>query len=572
MKRLVLNRLVIISQKNEEARTIEFDEKLTIITGENPDGITINRTGKSLAIKSIYHALGAKLSQYTSNWSNLQLSTILTFTYDENEYEIYREKDRFILVENGTLNFFRNISELRKYFVELFNFRIRMSINKNDDVVYAYPGAIFMPFYVDQDKGWSGSWDSFGDVFNTKWKKEILLYHMGVRTPRYYDLLDEKVELTLTQSEYKREENTLNVVVKKHVEKYKNFLDINIELNNFEHEISQLTNELSIQMNKRNQIKDEIVNCFNAMREYEELYIVAERVYNELLDDVDYVENNYTEESIECPICGTTHENSILNRFHLYSEIEECESTMKQYFEERDKIEKRLQKQTDELKALEDYITRIESILNRRRKAITFKEIVVAEGSKSILEDLKNELGSVQNQIRVIDQKLKEITKEQTAITKAGKHIIDRYLENFKTNLDILNVVDIAEKDLKEFKASFSSGGNDLPSAVLAQMFALYSISVKYSETVCAPIVLDAIFQQEPAKEKINLIWDFVIENQPINSQIVISTTEINDRKFNGKVVHLTKERGLLTKDDYLKERDKILKYKNELLNHLQKT
>ena len=38
MKRLILKKLVIISQKNEEARTIEFDDRLTVITGDNPSG------------------------------------------------------------------------------------------------------------------------------------------------------------------------------------------------------------------------------------------------------------------------------------------------------------------------------------------------------------------------------------------------------------------------------------------------------------------------------------------------------------------------------------------------------
>lgn len=60
MKRLILKKLVIISQKNEEARTIEFDDRLTVITGDNPSGETINRTGKSLVMKSIYYSLGAK--------------------------------------------------------------------------------------------------------------------------------------------------------------------------------------------------------------------------------------------------------------------------------------------------------------------------------------------------------------------------------------------------------------------------------------------------------------------------------------------------------------------------------
>ena len=40
MKRLILKKLVIISQKNEEARTIEFDDRLTVITGDNPSGET----------------------------------------------------------------------------------------------------------------------------------------------------------------------------------------------------------------------------------------------------------------------------------------------------------------------------------------------------------------------------------------------------------------------------------------------------------------------------------------------------------------------------------------------------
>ena len=50
MKRLILKKIVIISEKNEEAKSITFDDKLTIITGDNPNGKTINRTGKSLVM------------------------------------------------------------------------------------------------------------------------------------------------------------------------------------------------------------------------------------------------------------------------------------------------------------------------------------------------------------------------------------------------------------------------------------------------------------------------------------------------------------------------------------------
>lgn len=571
MKRLILKKLVIISQKNEEARIIDFDEKLTIITSENPDSTTINRTGKSLVMKSIYYSLGAKLKKVTSNWSSLQISTILNFSYDNIEYEIYRNKENFIIKINGELIFFKNISELRSYFVNLFNFKIRMPIKKDDEnSVYAFPGAIFMPFYIDQDKGWSGSWDSFSDIFNGSWKQEILLYHMGIRTPKYYDLLDEKVELEMQKKENKRQESTFNIILKNHIEKYKNYLDINVNLEDFSKEISDLTNELSIQMNKRNLIKEEIVKCFNEIRESEELYKVAERVYNELLKDVDYIENELFQDTVTCPICGTPHENSMQNHFNLYSEIEECEATMEKYFEERSKIEKRIEKQMDELNSLEDYINKVNEILNTKREKITFREIVVSEGSKSILEDIRIELSNVQNQIISIENRLKEIRKEQGLITKAGKDINDLYLEKLKLNLNLLNVIDIDEKDLEKFKASFNSGGNDLPCAILAQVYTLYFVSTRKSSTVCAPIVLDAIFQQEPAEEKINKIWDFVTNNQPDNSQLIVSTTEMHGKQTQGKVIQLTKEKGALNQEDYFKEKEKIVYYKNELLNHLK--
>lgn len=571
MKRLVLKKLVIISQKSEEAKVVEFDDKLTVITGENPEGVTINRTGKSVLMKSIYYSLGVKLKKYTSNWNSLQLSTIVFFNYDDKQYELYRSKERFILKCGDTINFFKNISQLREYFVELFNFKIRMPIKKDDtSTVYAYPGAIFMPFYIDQDKGWSGTWDSFSDIFNGQWKQEVLLYHMGIRTSKYYDLLEEKVDLELNNKENKRQETTLKILLKNHIKKYKGYLDINLDLNTFSEEIAQLTNELNIQMNKRNKIKEEMVNCFNELRDLEELFVVAEKVYNELLNDVDYVENYLPEDTVICPICGTTHENSIQNHFNMYSEIQECEETMQFYFEERSKIEKRVQKQMDELKELEDYINKINEILDRKREAVTFKDIVVAEGSKSILEDLRLELSQIQTNIEKIQKRLNDITTEQKGITRAGKHINDLYLDKLKINLEILNVTDIDSKDLKKFKTSFNSGGNDLPCAILAQIFTLYLISSRYSTTVSAPIVLDAIFQQEPAEEKINTIWDFIINNQPQDSQLIISTTEMHDKEVEGKVIQLTKEKGLLNREDYIAEKENIIFYKNELLNRLK--
>lgn len=572
MKRLILKKLVIISQKNEEARIIIFDDTLTVITSDNPEGETKNRTGKSVVMKSIYHALGAKLRKYTTNWNSLQMSTIITFTYDGKEYELYRDKNSFLLKNGEDIHFFSSISELKKFYVDFFEFYLKMPVKQDDEnAVYAYPGAIFMPFYIDQDKGWSGAWDSFNDVFSATWKSEILLYHMGVRTKEYYNLLDDKMEFDKEQKVNKRQLKTYEAVIKNHTEKYKDYLDINLNTENFAEDILSLTSELNTQLVKKNEIKDELINCFNEMKELDELYSSAEFVYNELLADADFVEKELTDEEIVCPICGTVHKNSVENKFYLYSEVEQCEKVIQDYFVEKEKIQKKIEEQSKVLTELSDYIEKVNEILNRKRENVTFQEVVVAEGSKSILVDMQKEQKKLKNRYSYIEERLASITKEQSAISRKGTHITKDYLTRLSVALQILNVTDIDSKDLKKFKASFSSGGNDLPCAILAQVFTIYSAAVKHSKTVCAPIVMDAIFQQEPAEAKIDVIWDYVTNNQPADSQLILSTTSIHGKKIKGKVISFTKEKALLQREDYLKEKDNILAYKGLLLSELNK-
>lgn len=569
MSRLILKKLIIISQKDDEAKIVEFDDKLTVITGDDFSDDIKNRTGKSVVMKSIYYALGAKLKKYTTNWNSLKIITMINFNYNEKEYELYRENESFILKENNNEMFFNNISDLRKYYAELFNFKIKMPISKYESTsIYAYPGAIFMPFYIDQDKGWSGSWDSFSDVFSGKWKEEILLYHMGVRTPDYYELLEDKVDLSSKQKINKEKLAILEIILKNQVEKNKKYLDINIELDNFAEEIAQLTEELNNQMEIRNSIKEKIVECFNEMRYSEELYKVAEKVHSELLSDINYVEKNIVDDDISCPICGTVHKNSIENHFKIYSDIQECEETMQKYFNDREKIEGKVKKQLDELNDLEDYICKVNDILERKRESVTFKEVILSEGSKSIISEVKIDIEKLKREIAEITESLNNITKKQTAITKKAKNITNLYLETLKNNLNKLNVKDIEENDVKKIKTSFNSGGNDLPCAIIAQIYSIYSVSRKYSKTVGAPIVLDAVFQQEPAKNKIDEIWDFLIENQPKDSQLIISTTELHNKEVSGKVITLTKVQALLNKSDYSKVKDKLNYYKNCILTY----
>ncbi|UTW70374.1 hypothetical protein KHA80_07675 [Anaerobacillus sp. HL2] len=99
-------------------------------------------------------------------------------------------------------------------------------------MVYGYPGGFFCHFMLTKIRGGVVSWDSFSDVFggNGKAKFYFIIWR---RTPKYYDLLDEKIELETLRKDKNNELKTLNLMTKNHMEKYKDFLNININLEDF---------------------------------------------------------------------------------------------------------------------------------------------------------------------------------------------------------------------------------------------------------------------------------------------------------------------------------------------------
>lgn len=561
MKKLILQKLTIISQSEKKAKIIEFDPQFTVITSESENGKSFNRTGKSFVMKSIYHAMGASLKQYTTNWDYMNICTIIEFLLDDVHYTLFRNNDKFILKErDNLLKKFDSVSELKDFYVEFFNFNMKLSQN-NNQTTYLYPGAIFMPFYIDQDKGWTGEWGSFSDIFKGTWKREILLFHIGVKPNDYYDLIDEQAEIQARNQKNKNKQNLLKEFYDDQFERSSDCLDVNVKIDDFADEITRLTDELNYHLDKKNEIRAEIISCFNKITEMELLYEAAKNNLNELVEDIEFINSNISEERITCPTCGTIHENSISNRFMMFHEAEQCNKVIDMYYNKRKIIERRIDKKEEELKSLTNYIDRVNEILEKQRNNVSFQDVIRHEGAKTILLDIKTDISNLRNHILKDEGRLKEIRSEKTRITKNGTDILEQYYSQLKNNLLLLDVNDIDGKTVNKFHVALKCGGNDTPCAIIAQVYALFNIARKYSKSAICPIVLDAIFQQEPAKLKIQKIWSFIIDKQPIDSQLIISTTIMHGKRLSGKTIPLLEERKLLNSSDY----NKSLKILNQL-------
>lgn len=74
-------------------------------------------------------------------------------------------------------------------------------------------------------------------------------------------MLDDKIEFDKEQKDNKRQLKTYEAVIKNYTEKYKDYLDINLNTENFVEDILSLTNELNAQLVKKNEIKEELADA-----------------------------------------------------------------------------------------------------------------------------------------------------------------------------------------------------------------------------------------------------------------------------------------------------------------------
>ena len=91
MSKLLFNKIYIFSSPDKAARVIEFSAGKTMITSSSIDGT--NR-GKSVIMKSLYHAMGADCN-FDGKWDDNSKIYILNFSVDGNQYYIFRHSSIF---------------------------------------------------------------------------------------------------------------------------------------------------------------------------------------------------------------------------------------------------------------------------------------------------------------------------------------------------------------------------------------------------------------------------------------------------------------------------------------------
>lgn len=561
MKRLMIRKLIVISQSESRSLEVPFEKGLNIILGGN-------KTGKSSIIKSIFTTLGCECKRVEADWKKLVSTYLLFFKYGERQFCIVRQDKKFQIFENIN-NDFSCIIETNA-FHEYSNclmdiLEIKMPcISKDGKQFNITPPLLFRFQYIDQDEGWSKIADSFKNVAYIKdWKANTNKYVCGYLDDSYYALQAQKAEHILERDDKKKELNYNQNFVSRITSTLTRIEDIE--------SVEDVTTDIELLLAKAEELR-KLQFSYNAEMTVLEndIYInqhklhIVEHNLIETKKDIEYAMTQ--EDELICPFCGTIYSNGINEQLNITSDYAHCEnliaelkSSISVATKELEELKKKYNDVSVEIQSIEQKVQNTQELLSYSSFYKSKGQFEIYESCKRQLDVLQGEINSCVSKIAITDEKINE--KKSKERSKDIREDIERYC---RTLADAINVPKTFIK-LRDFVQVINRTGSETPRLVYMYQSALYLYNLERAYSPFNFYVVDTPNQQGQDTENLGSIFKSLELFLSDEGQVIVGTereTGMEEKASN--VIKLTGKRRCLNNINYKKH--------IELLEKLQKT
>lgn len=561
MKRLMIRKLIVISQSESRSLEVPFEKGLNIILGGN-------KTGKSSIIKSIFTTLGCECKRVEADWKKLVSTYLLFFKYGERQFCIVRQDKKFQIFENIN-NDFSCIIETNA-FHEYSNclmdiLEIKMPcISKDGKQFNITPPLLFRFQYIDQDEGWSKIADSFKNVAYIKdWKANTNKYVCGYLDDSYYALQAQKAEHILERDDKKKELNYNQNFVSRITSTLTRIEDID--------SVEDVTTDIELLLAKAEELR-KLQFSYNAEMTVLEndIYInqhklhIVEHNLIETKKDIEYAMTQ--EDELICPFCGTIYSNGINEQLNITSDYAHCEnliaelkSSISVATKELEELKNKYNDVSVEIQSIEQKVQNTQELLSYSSFYKSKGQFEIYESCKRQLDVLQGEINSCVSKIAITDEKINE--KKSKERSKDIREDIERYC---RTLADAINVPKTFIK-LRDFVQVINRTGSETPRLVYMYQSALYLYNLERAYSPFNFYVVDTPNQQGQDTENLGSIFKSLELFLSDEGQVIVGTereTGMEEKASN--VIKLTGKRRCLNNINYKKH--------IELLEKLQKT
>lgn len=554
MREFKLSKIWILSDIAKKGNVFTFSPKRNLITSST------NSVGKSSLVKSILWTLGCE-PQFDKEWKSLEVSSCLEFTIDNIKYIIFRKKNIFLVIKGNEKFYFDDFRKYVEFFCNLVNF-FPLLQNRNTKLLeLPSPVYYFVPFYIDQKKGWSSILNSFEKLTQyPNWYKNILHYHCGITNNEIskleYQISQSKSEISIHQNNKEKAVNACEI--------FTQINDENILENTLSEEIEQnieiINNKYSQLIDEQNQILLELSTEKNILHDLKSQRNYSLKLAHEIELDFIYSYENLTTNKVQCPLCGVDHNNTILEKSLLVKDSDNLQSFITDIENQIQNTHAKIRMYRDNLNSISEKLTSLSKNISINSNKIILSahqqstSDFFKQKANSIISNEDEKIDKIKTKINRIAENKKNVKKQfsQKEITLEFKSLFNE-LNNYLRTSYTQDV--IKDSNIMSYRIFDTNGGAaDSTRSVFLYHSIILNLINKFSTEAIAPFIVDTPNQQEQAKVNYEQIINTLMNKLSSNMQIILCAMDnqsLEDFKKDAKIITLVNEKSLLLKDSY---------------------
>ncbi|MDD2673780.1 MAG: hypothetical protein PHF81_02765 [Flavobacterium sp.] len=553
MQNLKFKRLLILSNSTKSANLFEFSPTLNLITASD------NSVGKSTLARLLFWGLGCEPA-FDTTWKNLDCKTSIEFSIDKENYKINRYKEIIIFKENdlAPIEYSKITGAFSKKISEILGFKAMLAGRTSGLMEIPPPAFYFLPFFIDQKRSWTKAWDNFDNLGQyDSWKSTIIKYHVGLLSPKHFELEADKA----TKKDFKK--TILSDIVK-----FETALEIvNTYTPQFtlttvnENQFEKLTEEIKIDLKDLQENQEKLLNELTQLQidkvYLEQQCLISQKIVLELDKDYKFSIENIEGDELECPLCGTIHENSIINRtsimtdkFQANNQFEDLSIALLTANRKIAINDSKLQTARAKINEINSKYTIIED-----EQTINFAQIIESIAGNSIKQNVIEDKNLKLIEIDSLLKDIKGIGKEQTGLltTEEIEEINNSFVLIFESYIKLLGADAVNSSSINsplDYNKVITEGGAAEGSrAILAYYLSIFSLVEKYGNEVKCALVIDTPNQQEQSEMNYYKIINLLTNNISEETQIILCAMEnehLKEFRDKAKIIILNEKKLLL--------------------------
>lgn len=491
---VVYHALWLVSERDESARQMSFSPTHNLLAGEN-------ETGKSRILKHLVWALGCDPTALDAgNWdSNLVASVVLSI--DGTRYTFMRRgaHQRAAFDADGKLLIgTENASTWARFFADRFEFHLKLQRHQEGAFALAGPEYALLPFYIDQEGGWSRKWSNFKRLTQfARWEMPVFESFAGLRPQRYFE-----AQLTRDELAYQLKEARAQAKVQaKAYDEVKAMLpttDAKLDEALFAQELKEMSAKVAELGKEEDKVRTELFEVTQQLQERTAELQMVTRAEQDLVADLAYLTKVPDDGKLACPTCGQEHGVTFRARLDLATDAKDTHHLVLKVRDQLDKLRDREAKLRIQLKNVTAQMEQLGSSMERQKGEGSVADIIIAKSLDTIALAYNKARRDLKEKIDELDENKQALHEELSTLTddKRVREVRKSFKEAIKSHAERLGIAAAEIKGIKIGSRPAMAAGSSGPRIYLAMHLALLEINDKYGSGPRFPFIVDTPRQQ----------------------------------------------------------------------------